>query len=113
MGGRIDIVVDPFLSVLPYVKAGRMKMIATLGDKRVAGYDYPTVAETAARLSCQRPARLRGTRRARRKPVVQKIQADTEQGAAQSRDAQAHRGTGMEVVPRKPEQFDAFDRRPK
>ena len=34
MGGRIDLVVDPFLSILPYVKAGRMKMIATMGEKR-------------------------------------------------------------------------------
>ena len=66
MGGRIDLVADPFLSVIPYVKAGRMKMIATMGDRRVPGYDYPTVAETAARLQRQRPARLRRAGRRRR-----------------------------------------------
>src|SRR5450432_1279260 len=46
MGGRIDLVADPFLSVIPFVKAGRMKMIATMGERKVPGYDYPTVAET-------------------------------------------------------------------
>ena len=45
MGGRIDLVADPFLSVMPYVKAGRMKMIATMGEHKVSGTDYPTVAE--------------------------------------------------------------------
>jgi hypothetical protein len=76
MGGRIDIVVDPFLSVIPYVKAGKMKMIATLGDKRVPGYDYPIAAETVAGFAVEgllgfvAPA---GTP----KPVVAKIQADT------------------------------------
>jgi len=45
MGGRIDLVADPFLSVMPCVKAGRMKMIATMGEHKVSGTDYPTVAE--------------------------------------------------------------------
>jgi tripartite-type tricarboxylate transporter receptor subunit TctC len=76
MGGRLDLVVDPFLSILPYVQGGRMKIIATMGDKRVAGHDYPTVAETipgfnvGALLGFVAPA---GTPR----PVLQKIQADT------------------------------------
>ena len=47
MGGRIDLVVDPLPSILPYVKAGRMKMIATLGDEaRWQASTIPTVAET-------------------------------------------------------------------
>ena len=76
LGGRLDLVVDPFLSILPHVQAGKMKVIATLGDKRVAGYDYPTVAEilpgfsVGALLGFIAPA---GTPKA----VLQKIQADT------------------------------------
>lgn len=107
MGGRIDIVVDPFLSILPYVKAGRMKMIATLGEKRVPGFDYPTVAETLpgfhvnALLGFVAP---RATPRA----VVQKIQADTEKVLRNPEMRKRIEEQGMEVVASKPEQFDAF-----
>lgn len=107
MGGRIDIVVDPFLSILPYVKAGRMKMIATLGDKRVAGFDYPTVAETLpgfnvnALLGFVAP---HGTPKA----VIQKIQADTEKVLRTPEIRKRIEEQGMEVVASRPEQFEAF-----
>jgi tripartite-type tricarboxylate transporter receptor subunit TctC len=107
MGGRIDIVVDPFLSILPYVKAGRMKMIATLGEKRVEGFNYPTVAETLpgfhvnALLGFVAP---HATPRA----VVQKIQADTEKVLRNPEMRKRIEEQGMEVVASKPEQFDAF-----
>jgi tripartite-type tricarboxylate transporter receptor subunit TctC len=107
MGGRIDIVVDPFLSVLPYVKAGRMKMIATMGLKRVEGFSYPTVAETVpgfnvnALLGFVAP---RGTAR----PIIQKIQADTEKVLRSPEMRKRIEEQGMEVVASRPEQFDAF-----
>jgi tripartite-type tricarboxylate transporter receptor subunit TctC len=47
LGGRLDLVVDPFLSVMPYVKAGRMKVIATMGDKKLPNTDYPLVRARA------------------------------------------------------------------
>jgi tripartite-type tricarboxylate transporter receptor subunit TctC len=107
MGGRIDIVVDPFLSVLPYVKAGRMKMIATMGDKRVSGFNYPIVADVLpgfsvnALLGFVAPA---GTPRA----VIQKIQADTAKVLADPEVKKRIEEQGMEIVGSKPEQFDAF-----
>ena len=107
MGGRIDFITDPFLSVIPFVKAGRMKMIATFGDKRVPGYDYPTVAETMpgfsvnALLGFVAPA---GTPR----PVLQKIQADTARVLATPEMRKRIEDLGMEVVASRPEQFDAF-----
>lgn len=107
MGGRIDIVVDPFLSILPYVKAGRMKMIATMGDKRVPGFDHPTVADTLpgfhvnALLGFVAP---KGTPRA----IVQKIQADTEKVLRNPEIRKRIEEQGMEVVASRPEQFDAF-----
>ena len=107
MGGRLDLVVDPFLSILPYVKAGRMKMIATMGDQRVAGHDYPTVAETipgfnvGALLGFVVPA---GTP----KSVVQKIQADTAKALAGPEIQQRAREYGLKVVASRPEQFDAL-----
>ena len=108
MGGRIDLVMDPFLSVLPYVKAGRMKMIATMGDKRVPGYaQYPTVAEVlpgfqvSAMLGFVAPA---ATPRA----VIQKIQADTAKVLAMPDIKKRIEELGMEIVASRPEQFDAY-----
>lgn len=109
MGGRIDLVVDPFLSVLPYVKAGRMKLIATLGEKRVAGYEkeYPTAAETlpgfnvTALLGFVAPA---GTPR----PIVQKIQGDIARVLASPDIRKRMEELGMEPVASQPAQFDAF-----
>ena len=109
LGGRIDLVVDPFLSVLPFVKAGRMKMIATMSDQRVPGFSYPTVAETipgfkvGALLGFVAP---HGTPEA----VLQKIQQDT---AAVLRDPQLRKrieDQGMTVVTSTPAQFDALIR---
>lgn len=105
MGGRLDLVIDPFLSVEPYVQAGRMKMIATMGDQRVAGHDYPTVAETVpgfnvgALLGYVVPA---GTPKA----VVQKIQADTAKALASPEIQQRAREYGLKVVGSRPEQFN-------
>lgn len=107
MGGRIDLVVDPFLSILPYVQGGRMKIIATMGDKRVAGHNYPTVAETipgfnvGALLGFVAPA---GTP----KPVLQKIQADTAKALATPDVQKRAQEFGLQVVGSTPEQFDAF-----
>ncbi len=107
MGGRLDLVVDPFLSILPYVQGGRMKIIATMGDKRVAGHNYPTVAETipgfnvGALLGFVAPA---GTP----KPVLQKIQADTAKALATPDVQKRAQEFGLQVVGSAPEQFDAF-----
>ena len=107
MGGRLDLVVDPFLSILPYVQAGRMKVIATMGDKRVTGHDYPTVAETlpgfnvGALLGFIAPA---GTP----KQILQKIQADTSKALATPEVQKRAQDYGLQIVGSRPEQFDAF-----
>ena len=107
MGGRIDLVADPFLSVIPFVKAGRMKMIATMGDRKVPGYDYPTVAQTLpgfsvnALLGFVAPA-------ATPKAVLQKIAADTAHVLNAPETRKRIEDFGMEVVASRPEQFDAF-----
>jgi tripartite-type tricarboxylate transporter receptor subunit TctC len=106
MGGRLDLVVDPFLSILPYVQGGRMKVIATMGDKRVAGHDYPTVAEiipgfnVGALLGFVVPS---GTP----KPVLLKIQADTAKALATPDIQKRAQEFGLQVVGSRPEQFDA------
>jgi tripartite-type tricarboxylate transporter receptor subunit TctC len=107
IGGRIDLVADPFLSVIPYVKAGRMKMIATMGERKVAGYDYPIVAETLpgfsvnALLGFVAPA-------ATPRPILEKIAADTARVLNAAETRKRIEDFGMDVVASKPEQFDAF-----
>lgn len=107
MGGRIDVVIDPFLSVIPYVQAGRMKMIATLGDKRVPGYDFPIAADTVPGFSAigmlgfVAPA---GTPR----DVIQKVQADTARVLAVPETRKRIEGLGMQVVASSPADFDTF-----
>ena len=107
MGGRLDLVVDPFLSILPYVQAGKMKIIATLGDKRVVGHDYPTVAElipgfnVGALLGFVVPS---GTPKA----VIQKIQTDSLKALASPEIQLRAKEYGLKVVGSKPEQFDTF-----
>jgi tripartite-type tricarboxylate transporter receptor subunit TctC len=107
MAGRLDLVVDPFLSVLPYVHAGKMKMIATMGDKRIPGYSYPTVAEVLpgfnvnALLGFVAPA-------ATPKPILQKIAADTAKVLALPEMKQKMAEFGMKPVASKPDEFTAF-----
>jgi tripartite-type tricarboxylate transporter receptor subunit TctC len=107
MGGRIDLVFDPLLSVLPYVKAGRMKMIATLGEKRVDGFDYPTVAESLPGFHVNA---LLGFVAPRATPmdVVQKMQEDVARVLRSESTRKRIEEQGMTVVASTPAQFDAF-----
>lgn len=107
MGGRLDLVVDPFLSILPYVQAGKMKLIATMGAQRVSGHDYPTVAEVipgfdvGALLGFVVPS---GTPPA----VVRKIQVDTAAALDTPEIRQRAQEYGLKIVGSQPEQFDAL-----
>lgn len=109
MAGRIDLMTDPFLSVMPYVKANRMKMIATFGDQRVSGYEkqYPTVAESlpgfvaSSLLGFIAPA---GTPTA----IVQKISADTARVLRMPEIQSRLHDMALAPVGSTPEQFDAF-----
>ena len=47
VGGRVPLLGDPLFTDMPFVKAGRLKVIAVTSEKRVPGYEqYPTIAET-------------------------------------------------------------------
>jgi tripartite-type tricarboxylate transporter receptor subunit TctC len=107
MGGRIDLVFDPLLSVLPFVKAGRMKMIATLGEQRVPGFDYPTVAETLPGFHVNA---LLGFVAPRATPAaaVQKMQQDIARVLNAPDMRKRIEEQGMTVVASTSAQFDAF-----
>ncbi len=107
LGGRLDLVVDPFLSVMPYVKAGRMKVIATLGDKKLPNTDYALVQETVpgfnvnALLGFIAP---KGTPSA----VVLKIQTDVAKVMAMPELKKRSDEFAMEIVSSRPEVFEQF-----
>ena len=110
MGGCIDLVADPFLSVIPFVKANRMKMIATMGERRVAGFDYPTIGES---LPGFKVGALHGLVAAAGtpQPVLQKIQRNTAKVLRLPEMKQRFDEYGMELVASTPDQFDAFRQR--
>ena len=107
LGGRIDVVVDPFLSVMPYVKAGRMKVIATLGDKKLPNTDYPLIQEHVPGFNVNA---LLGFIAPKGTPllVVQKIQTDIAKVMAMPELKKRSDEFAMEIVSSKPEVFEQF-----
>jgi tripartite-type tricarboxylate transporter receptor subunit TctC len=108
LGGRVALMFDPLFSALPFVRAGKMKVIAVTTGRRVAGFEqYPTVAETfpgfdvSALLGFVVPS---ATPRA----IVRKIYADSAKAVnlpdVRSRIVEL----GNEVIGSTPEEFDAF-----
>jgi tripartite-type tricarboxylate transporter receptor subunit TctC len=110
IGGRVELMVDPFFSALPFVRAGKMKMIASAGERRIAGFEqYPTIAETypgfeaKALLGLVVPA---ATPRA----VIERLQADVAKVVNAPAERRRIEELGMQVVASRPAQFDAFIR---
>ena len=108
MGGRVQLMSDPLFSAMPFVRTGKMKVIAVTSARRVAGFEeFPTVAETfpgfdvGAYLGFVVPA---ATPRA----IVRKIQVDAVRAVnlpdVRTRIAEL----GNQVVGSTPEEFDAF-----
>jgi len=107
LGGRLDVVVDPFLSVSPYVKAGKMKVIATMGDKKIKGFNYPLVQDVIpgfnvnALLGFIAP---KGTPA----PVILKIQTDLAKVMSMTDLQKRSDEFAMDIVASKPDEFEAF-----
>ena len=108
MGGRVDLMFDPMLSAMPFVRAGKLKVIAVLSEGRIPGFaQYPTIAEhypglnVSAMLGFVVPS-------ATPRSVIEKIQADT--AAVLRLPDVAKRATelGLDVVASTPSAFDAF-----
>jgi len=110
MAGRVDLLVDPLFSSLPYIKSGHLKPIAIMSGKRSAiAPDVPTVAETLPGFEVESvfgavvPA---GTP----KDVVHKISADVAKVLASAEVKQRMAEIGLTPVGNTPEQFDAYIR---
>ena len=47
IAGRVPLMSDPLFSAMPFVRAGKLKVLAVTTEERVPGFDrFPTVAET-------------------------------------------------------------------
>jgi tripartite-type tricarboxylate transporter receptor subunit TctC len=108
LGGRVPLMIDPLFSALPYVRAGRMKVIAVTTERRVAGFEqYPTVAETfpgfdvSSLLGFVVPS---ATPRA----IVSKIHTDSVKAVNLPDVRSRIMELGNEVIGSTPEEFDAF-----
>ena len=108
LGGRVPLMIDPLFSALPYVRAGRMKVIAVTSAHRVAGFEqYPTIAETfpgfdvSSLLGFVVPA---ATPRA----IVSKISTDSAKAVNLPDVRSRIMELGNEVIGSTPEEFDAF-----
>ena len=104
--GRIDFLVDPLFSSLPYVKSGKLKPIAVTGPRRSPlAPDIPTVAELYPGFNVQSMFGLvvsSGTPRA----IVQKIYTDVISVLKKSEVVEKMAALGLEPNPITPDQFD-------
>jgi tripartite-type tricarboxylate transporter receptor subunit TctC len=108
IGGRVPLMGDPLFSAMPFVRAGKLKVIAVTTARRVPGFEqFPTIAETypgfdvSAYLGFVVPS-------ATPRDIVKKIQADSAR-ALEMPDLRARIvELGNNPVGSTPEDFDAF-----
>lgn len=108
IGGRVQLMFDPLFSAMPFVRVGKMKVIAVTTERRVAGFEqFPTIAETypgfdvSAYLGFVVPS---ATPRA----IVRKLQTDSLKAVNLADVRSRIADLGNQVVGSTPEEFDAF-----
>ena len=108
IGGRVPLMMDPLFSAMPFVRAGKLKVIAVTTAKRVPGFEqFATIAETypgfdvSAYLGFVVPS---ATPRA----IVKKIQADATRALAMPDLRARILDLGNVPVGSAPEEFDDF-----
>jgi tripartite-type tricarboxylate transporter receptor subunit TctC len=109
LGGRINLMFSPALTVTPHVSAGTLRVIGTTGAARSALFlDFPTVAETGlpdyASLGWFGMFAPAGTPR----EIVEKVAADVKKVLLLPQSKQKLAQEGAEPEPNSPEAFTAF-----
>ena len=109
LGGRINLMFSPALTVMPHVSAGTLRVIGTTGAARSALFpDFPTVAETGltdyASLGWFGMFVPAGTPR----EIVEKVAADVKQVLLLPQSRQKLAQEGAEPEPNSPEAFTDF-----
>jgi len=106
MGGRLDLVINPHDSSVQFVKANRMKMIASFGPKRISGFEkVPAVNESYAGVDIT-PYLAFIAPKGTPGPVLQKIHLDTAQVLNEPAVKQQLAGLGLNVATSTPEETD-------
>jgi tripartite-type tricarboxylate transporter receptor subunit TctC len=107
MSGRIELLVDPLFSTMPFIKGGKLKPLATTARKRsVIAPDIAAVSETLPGFNVQSMFALvvaSGTPR----DVVSKIYADVLLVLKNTEMQKKLAEMGVETDPITPEEFDA------
>ncbi len=76
LGGRLDVLVDPLVGLAQHINAGKMKVLAMLGENRFEGWEqHPTLSESLPGLAVS-PYYGVIVPRATPDPVVAKLEAD-------------------------------------
>jgi tripartite-type tricarboxylate transporter receptor subunit TctC len=106
MGGRLDLVINPHDSSVQFVKAHRMKMIASFGPKRIPGFEQvPAVNELYPGVDITPYFAFiapKGTPAA----ILKKIQVDTTQVLNEPAIKQQLTELGLNVTTATPEETD-------
>ncbi|MDB5804226.1 MAG: transporter [Betaproteobacteria bacterium] len=106
LAGEVDLMLSPALTVLPYIKANRLRALATTGAKRSAAFpELPTVAEAGLPgfeasqwYAVLAPARTP-------KPIIERLNAELVK-VVQSPEVQAQlQNEGSEAVGSTPEEL--------
>lgn len=107
LGGRLTVAVDPLFVVLPLIESGRMKVIATLGQQRAPGHDFPAANETVKGFTV--PALL-GFVTSKDTPDerVQKLYTDIHAVITSPQLRPKLEAQGMSIVASSPSEFDSF-----
>ena len=110
LSGEVSLMFGTGPTVVPYGKTGRLRLIATCGEKRSKSLpELPAVAETvpgvvvSAWYGMQVPA---GTPR----EIIARLNADLVKAVATDRVSRSIVASGLEPVTNTPEQFAAFIR---
>lgn len=106
MGGRLDLVINPHDSSVQFVKARKMKMVASFGPKRIAGFEqvaavnetYPGV-DIVPYFAFIAPKGVPAT-------ILKKIQVDTAQVLNEPAVKQQLTELGLHVATSTPEETD-------
>lgn len=111
MGGRMDLVVNPHDSSVQFVKAKKMKMIASLGPKRIPGFDqYAAVNESYPGVEIVPYFAFIAPKNTPR-DILKKIYADTAEVLNEPAVKQQLTELGLNVKTSTPEETDASFRK--
>jgi tripartite-type tricarboxylate transporter receptor subunit TctC len=109
VGGRVPILLDVLYAVQPLIDAGKIRPIALLSPRRIAGSGIPVVAETVPGVSALSIVGIVAPG-ATPRALVERISSDLSRAIRSADLAQRMVQLGMEPVGSTPAQFDALIR---